>query len=46
MNITVGILGLFCLCCAYAAQDWAYRSHKELKSINGKLDRLLADQGK
>jgi len=42
MNITTGIVGFFILCCAYAAQYWAYKSHQELKKMNDKLDRLLA----
>lgn len=42
MNITTGIFGFFILCCAFAAQYWAYRSPKELKSMNEKLDRWLA----
>lgn len=42
MNITTGIFGIFILCCAYAAQYWAYRSQQELKEMNKKLDGLLA----
>jgi hypothetical protein len=41
MNITTGIFGFFILCCAYAAQYWAYKSHQELKKMNDKLDQLL-----
>jgi hypothetical protein len=41
MNITTGLFGFFILCCAYAAQYWAYKSHQELKKMNDKLDRLL-----
>ena len=33
------ILGFFLLACAYAAQYWAYRSFRELKKINDRLDR-------
>ena len=37
---------LFLICCAFAAQYWAYRCHQELKITNAKLDRLLADKNK
>jgi hypothetical protein len=40
MNITTGIFGLFILCCAYAAQYWAYRCYKEMKLLNERLDKL------
>ena len=40
--LKIGIFGFFILCCAFAAQYWAYRSHQELKSMNEKLDRWLA----
>ena len=49
MNITpvIGPLSwLFLLCCAFAAQYWAYRSHRELKSMNEKLASLLLEKGK
>lgn len=46
MNITTGIFGFFIFCCAYAAQYWAYRSYKELKSANDRLDRLLAEKSR
>ena len=38
MNITTGIIGFFVLCCAYAAQYWAYRCYKELRRMNDRLD--------
>ena len=45
MNATVaGLFTFFILCCAYSAQYWAYRSHRELKQINEKIDRLLAEK--
>ncbi len=41
--LAIGPLGwFFLLCCAFAAQYWAYRSHQELKKINEKLDRFTA----
>lgn len=39
MNITTGIFGFFILCCAYAAQYWAYRCFRELKRMNDRLDQ-------
>jgi hypothetical protein len=39
--ITSGLLGLFILCCLYAAQYWASRSCKELPRLNDKIDRLI-----
>ncbi len=40
--IVPSLFGFFILCCAYAAQYWAYRSHQELKKMNLQLERLLA----
>jgi hypothetical protein len=42
MEIITGFFGFCILCCAYAAQYWAYRSHQELKKMNEKFDALLA----
>ena len=39
--IVSGLFGFFILCCAYAAQYWAFRSCRELRAMNAKLDRLL-----
>jgi len=39
MNLTTGVFGFFVLCCAYAAQDWAYRCSKELKRVNDRLEQ-------
>ena len=39
MNITTGLFGFFVLCCAYAAQYWAYRCFKELKRMNDRLEQ-------
>jgi hypothetical protein len=39
--ITSGLLGFFMLCCLYAAQYWAYKSCKELRKLNDKIDRLI-----
>lgn len=38
MDITSGIFGFFIICCAYAAQYWAYRCYKELKKINDRAE--------
>ena len=42
IELVSGVLGFFVLCCAYAAQYWAYRCHQELKKIKAKLDHVLA----
>jgi len=39
MNITTGVFGLFILCCAFAAQYWAYRCHQELKRMNDRFEQ-------
>lgn len=43
MNHLTTTAARFLLACAYAAQYWIYKSHLELKKLNEKVGRLLAE---